>query len=107
MAGVAGGVTVTFGGTAYTVTGISVKDSQDTLDVTTLSDTTSRNLINAPFKQAAEATIDFFGVGPRARATGAFSAPGVSGLVGTVVSSSVTLAVNEPVRSQATIQFRR
>lgn len=103
----AGGVSVSFGGTAYTVTGISVQDSIQMQDITTLDDSTFRRVTKSALKDAAQATLDFLGYGPRAAATGSFTAPGVSGIGGTVISSSTTLAVGEPVRSQATIQFRR
>lgn len=97
---------VTFASTTYKVTNVSVRDMKDQIDVTTLNDT-RRQYQAAPLFQAAEATVDFMGYGPRAGATGSFSAPGVSGIGGTVVSSSLTLQLNEPVRSQATIQFTR
>lgn len=107
MASKAAGITVTFNGTTYFVSSISVKENLQSLDITTLDDLQSRALTSATLRDAAEATIDFMGYGPRARATGSFAAPGVSGLGATVVSSSTSFAVNEPVRSQATIQFRR
>lgn len=97
---------ITFAGSTYACGSVSVKDSAEQLDVTTLTDT-QKQYQNSPLKNAAEATLEFMGYGPRAGATGTFSAPGVSGLGATVVSSSTTFAVNNIVRSQATIQFSR
>lgn len=97
---------ITFGGTVYACASVSVAESTEQLDVTTLTDT-QRKYQNSPLKDAAEATLEFMGYGPRAGATGTFSAPGVSGLGATVVSSSTTFAVNDIIKSQATIQFSR
>jgi hypothetical protein len=79
---------------------------RDQIDVTALTDT-QRQYQVSPLFNAAEAQVEFIGYGPRAGATGLLSAPGVSGIGGTVVSSSVTFNLNEPIRSQATIQFTR
>jgi hypothetical protein len=76
------------------------------LDVTALVDT-QRKYQSSPLRNVSEATLEFMGYGPRAGATGTFSAPGVSGLGATVISSSTTFAVNNIIRSQATIQFSR
>ena len=97
---------ITFGGTTYAATSVTVRDSRDQIDVTNLSSTQKQYQVS-PLFSTAEAQIDFVGYGPRAGATGAFSAPGVSGIGGTVVSSSTTFNVNEIIRSQATIQFTR
>ena len=76
------------------------------MDVTVLTDT-RKKYQGAPLKNAAEATLEFMGYGPRSGASGSFSAPGVSGIGATVMSSSTTFAVNNVIRSQATIQFSR
>lgn len=97
---------ITFSGTVYQATSVSVKDVRESLDVTSLNDI-QKQYQASPLFGAAEATVDFVGYGPRAGATGAFSCPGVAGLGATVVSSSVTFNVNEIIKSQATIQFAR
>lgn len=97
---------ITFAGSTYACASVTVRDSAEQLDITTLTDT-QRQYQNSPLKNAAEATLEFMGQGPRAGVTGNFTAPGVSNLGGTVTSSSVTYAVNNIVRSQATIQFSR
>lgn len=97
---------ITFSGATYVATSVTVRDMRDQIDVTALTDT-QRQYQVSPLFNAAEAQIEFVGYGPRAGATGALSAPGVSSIGGTVVSSSTTFNLNEPIRSQATIQFRR
>lgn len=97
---------ITFSGTTYSCASVTVRDSAEQLDVTSLTDT-QKQYQNSPLKSASEATLEFMGYGPRAGLSGAFSAPGVSGLGGTVTSSSTTFAVNNIIRSQATIQFSR
>lgn len=98
--------TVQFGGTTYTATSVTVRDMRDQIDVTALSDTQRKYQVS-PLFNAAEAQVEFVGYGPRAGSSGALTAPGVSGIGGTVVSSSTTFNLNEPIRSQATIQFTR
>lgn len=97
---------ITFSGTNYACASVTVRDSAEQLDVTSLGDT-QKQYQNSPLKSPSEATFEFLGYGPRAGASGAFSAPGVGGLGGTVTSSSTTFAVNNIIRSQATIQFSR
>jgi len=97
---------ITFGSSTYAATSVTVRDMREQIDVTVLTDT-QRQYQVSPLFNAAEAQIDFMGYGPRAGVGGALTAPSVSGIVGTVMSSSVTFAVNEPIRSQATIQFTR
>lgn len=97
---------ITFAGSTYACSSVTVRDGAEQLDVTVLTDT-QRKYQNSPLKNVSEATLEFMGYGPRANATGTFSAPGVSGLGATVVSSSTTFAVNNVIRSQATIQFAR
>jgi hypothetical protein len=98
--------TISFGSTNYTATSVTVRDMRDQIDVTALDDT-QRQYQVSPLFNAAEAQVEFVGYGPRAGVSGALTAPGVSGISGTVVSSSVTFNLNEPIRSQATIQFSR
>jgi len=98
--------TVQFGGTTYTATSVVVRDMRDQIDVTALSDTQRKYQVS-PLFNAAEAQVEFVGYGPRAGVSGALTAPGVSAIGGTVVSSSTTFNLNEPIRSQATIQFTR
>jgi hypothetical protein len=95
---------ITFSGSTYACASVTVRDSAEQLDVTTLTDT-QKQYQNSPLKNGSEATLEFMGYGPRAGATGAFSAPGVANLGATVTSSSVTFAVNNIIRSQATLQF--
>lgn len=95
---------ITFSGNTYACASVTVRDSAEQLDVTTLTDT-QKQYQNSPLKNGSEATLEFMGYGPRAGATGAFSAPGVANLGATVTSSSVTFAVNNIIRSQATLQF--
>lgn len=79
---------------------------KDQIDVTTLT-ATRRQYLDSPLFSPGEATLEFLGYGPRAGATGALSVGGASVGNATVTSSSVTFAVNEPIRSQATFQFRQ
>ena len=97
---------ITFSGATYACASVTVRDSAEQLDITSLTDT-QKKYQNSPLRNASEATLEFMGYGPRAGVSGAFTAPGVSGLGATVTSSSVTFAVNNIIRSQATIQFSR
>jgi hypothetical protein len=97
---------ITFAGSTYACASVTVRDSAEQLDVTSLLDT-QKQYQAAPLREASEATLEFMGYGPRAGASGAFTAPGVSALGGTVISSSTTFAVGNIIRSQATIQFSR
>lgn len=94
--------TCSFNGTTYYITSASVNKQKDQIDVTALSDSTSRQYMESPLFQPREVTMEFLGYGPRAGAVGTLTVAGVNG-GGTVTSSSTTFAVNEPVRSQATI----
>lgn len=94
--------TCSFAGTAYNITSASVNKQKEQIDVTSLADATSRQYQESPLFQPREVTMEFLGYGPRAGAVGTLSVAGVSS-GGTVTSSSTTFAVNEPVRSQATI----
>ena len=97
---------ITFAGTSYACASVTVRDSADQLDVTAPTDS-QKQYQNSPLRNAPEATLEFMGYGPRAGASGTFTAPGVAGLGATVTSSTITFAVNNIVRSQATIQFSR
>jgi hypothetical protein len=98
--------TITFSSTVYTATSVVVRDMREQIDVTSLSDG-QRQYQVSPLFNAAEAQVEFVGYGPRAGASGVLTAPGVSGIGGTVVSSSTTFSLNDLIRSQATIQFTR
>jgi hypothetical protein len=95
-----------FAGATFTATSASVKDMREQIDVTSLTNT-RRQYQASPLLSQSEATLEFLGYGPRAGATGSLTLSGVAGIVGTVVSSSTTFSVNEPIRSQATVQFAR
>lgn len=98
---------VTFAGSSYAVSSVTVKDMRDQLDVTSLSNTRKQYQVS-PLFSPAEATMEFLGYGPRAGTTGSFSlTSGVSGLGATVTSSSTTFSVNDVIKSQATLQFSR
>lgn len=97
---------ITFAGNTYCCSSVTVRDGAEQLDVTCLTDN-QRKYQNSPLKNISEATLEFMGYGPRAGTTGAFSVVGVSNLGATVTSSSTTFAVNNIVRSQATMQFAR
>jgi len=103
MAAARSSTTVTFAAVTYTATSASVRKSRDQVDVTSLNDN-QRQYIVSPLFGTSEVQLEFLGYGPRAGNSGSLVAAGVSA-VGTVVSSSTTFRVNEPIRSQATIQF--
>lgn len=98
--------TVSFSGVTYTATSVVVRDMRDQIDVTALSDNQRKYQVS-PLFNAAEAQFEFIGYGPRAGNSGLLTAPGAVAIGGTVVSSSTTFNLNEPIRSQATIQFTR
>jgi hypothetical protein len=93
----------TFASTVYSITSASVKDQKDQIDVTVLTDATSKQYQASPLFQPKEVSLDFIGYGPRAGVSGGLSLAGISGLGATVVSSSTTFQLNEPIRSQATL----
>ena len=97
---------ITFGGTSYACSSVTVRDATEQLDVTVLTDT-QKQYQPAPLRSRSEATLEFMGYGPRAGVSGVFIAPGVANLGGTVTSSSTTFSVGDIIRSQATIQFSR
>ena len=97
---------ITFSGSTYAATSVTVRDSRDQIDVTNLTSSQKQYQIS-PLFSTCEAQMDFVGYGPRAGASGQFSGPGVSGKGATVTSSSTTFSVNEIIRSSATLQFTR
>jgi hypothetical protein len=115
------GTNLTFGGTGYTVTSITYSmnnvGGDDTIDVSHLGQTVGSNVLtmDRPLKGSAtdtgrEVSIEYLG-----------TAPITDGLAGTLVisggltlsaaatvqSSSVTLAVNDVVKGQATFRVAR
>lgn len=94
----------TFAGNSYCITSATVREQKDQIDVTCLSDTGSKQYQASPLFQAKEVSLDFLGYGPRAGAAGTLTIEGISSLGATVVSSSTTFQLNEPIRSQATLQ---
>jgi len=95
---------VTFSGTAYYATSVSIKKSGSQIDVTALSDTQKQYMVS-PLSDPLQATMDFVGYGPRAGTSGTFTCDGVAGVAATCVSSSTTFAVGDVVKSQATLQY--
>lgn len=94
----------TFAGASYCITSATVREQKDQMEVTCLADATSKQYQASPLYQAKEVSLDFLGYGPRAGATGTLTIEGISSLGATVVSSSTTFQLNEPIRSQATLQ---
>lgn len=115
------GTTLTFGGTAYTVTSItySMNDvsAGDTIDVSHLALTAGNSVLtmDRPLKGSAtdtgrEVSIEYLGTAPITDgSTGTLIIGG--GLTlnanATVASSSVTLTVNDVTRGQATFRVVR
>lgn len=97
---------ITFAGSTYACASVNVREGAEQLDVTVLTDTRKKYQAS-PLKNAAEASLEFMGYGPRSGATGAFTAPGVSGIGATVVSSSTTFQVGNVIKSSASLQFSR
>jgi hypothetical protein len=117
MATYSQGTTVSFGGSNYTVTSLTLSFSDvsgetDRIDVSHLGLavgddvlTVARPLVGASSGETGkEASFDYIGTAQLVGGTsGSFSAAGLSGNA-TVVSSSVTYAVNDVVRGSATIR---
>jgi len=121
MASHAQGTTLTFGGTAYTVTNITYSMTDvaagDTIDVSHLGLTAGNSVatMDRPLKGSAtdtgrEVSIEYLGSAPIADGTtGTLAISGGLSLsaAATVSSSSVTLAVNDAIRGQATFRVAR
>jgi hypothetical protein len=115
------GTTLSFAGTAYTVTNITYTMTDvaagDTIDVSHLGLTAGNAVatMDRPLKGSAtdtgrEVSIEYLGNAPITDgATGTLAIAGVLSLsaAATVSSSSVTLAVNDAVRGQATFRVAR
>jgi hypothetical protein len=122
MSSHAQGTTLTFGGTGYTVTNITYSmtdvSAGDTIDISHLGLTAGNSVrtMDRPLKGSAtdtgrEVSIEYLGTAPITDgSTGSLViAGGPLSLTAnaTVSSSSVTLAVNDAVRGQATFRVAR
>jgi len=115
------GTTFSFSGTGYTVTSItySMNDvgANDTIDVSHLGQSAGSNVLtmDRPLKGSAtdtgrEVSIEYLGSAPITDgSTGTLAITGGLSLSAgaTVMSSSVTLAVNDVVKGQATFRVAR
>jgi hypothetical protein len=115
------GTTLTFAGTGYTVTNITYSmtdvSAGDTIDVSHLGQTVGSAVatMDRPLKGSAtdtgrEVSIEYLGTSPITDGTtGTLAITGGLSLsaAATVSSSSVTLAVNDAVRGQATFRVAR
>jgi len=113
------GTTVVFNGSTYTVTNVSINYSDvsgqtDRIDISHLGQTTGSIMLTQarPLKGSAtgetgkEVSFDYIGTTQLAGGTsGAFTVGTyVTGATATVVSSSVTFAVNDVIRGSATVR---
>jgi hypothetical protein len=115
------GTTLTFGGTGYTVTSITYSmnnvGGDDTIDISHLGQSVGSNVLtmDRPLKGSAtdtgrEVSIEYLGSAPITDgSTGTLAISGGLSLsaAATVQSSSVTLAVNDVVKGQATFRVAR
>jgi hypothetical protein len=115
------GTTLSFAGTSYTVTNITYSMTDvaagDTIDVSHLGLSAGSNVatMDRPLKGSAtdtgrEVSIEYLGTAPITDgSTGTLAISGGLSLsaAATVSSSSVTLAVNDAVRGQATFRVAR
>jgi hypothetical protein len=115
------GTTLTVAGSTFTVTSITVNFSDisgdDKIDVSHLGQTAGETVLtqDRPLKGAAsgdtgkELSFDYIGTTQLAGGTtGAYAISGgisLSGTACTVVSSSLTLAVNDVIRGSATVRI--
>ena len=114
------GTTFVFAGTTFTVTNITINFSDvsgqtDRIDISHLGQTTGetmatqkRPLVGSPTGETGkEVSFDYIGTTQLAGGTtGSYSLAGGSSLSGTatIVSSSLTLTVNDVVRGSATVR---
>jgi hypothetical protein len=113
------GTTVVFGGSTYTVTNVSISYSDvsgqtDRIDVSHLGQTTGSTMLTQarPLKGSAsgetgkEVSFDYIGTSQLVGGTsGAFTVGTyITGATATVVSSSVTLAMNDVIRGSASVR---
>lgn len=115
------GTTFTFAGTGYTVTSITYSmnnvGGDDTIDISHLGQSAGSNVLtmDRPLKGSAtdtgrEVSIEYLGTAPITDgATGTLAITGGLSLsaAATVQSSSVTLAVNDVIKGQATFRVAR
>lgn len=121
MASHAQGTTFTFAGTGYTVTSITYSmnnvGGDDTIDISHLGLSAGSNVLtmDRPLKGSAtdtgrEVSIEYLGTAPITDgSTGTLAITGGLSLsaAATVQSSSVTLALNDVIKGQATFRVAR
>jgi hypothetical protein len=116
------GTTVTFDGTVYTATNISVSFSDvsgetDRIDISNLSQTTGETMLtqarplvgSGTGETGKEVSFDYIGTSQLVGgAAGSLAIAGGIALSGpaTIVSSSLTLAVNDVIRGNATVRVQ-
>ena len=114
------GTTFVFSGTTFTVTNITVNFSDvsgetDRIDISHLSQTTGSTMLtqrrpligSATGETGKEVSFDYIGINQLAGGTtGSYALAGGVSLSGnaTIVSSSLTLAVNDVIRGNATVR---
>jgi len=113
------GTTVVFNGSTYTVTNVSINYSDvsgqtDRIDISHLGQTTGETMLTQarPLKGSAtgetgkEVSFDYIGTTQLAGGTSGSFVVGtyITGATATVVSSSVTLAMNDVIRGSATVR---
>ena len=114
------GTTFVFSGTTFTVTNITVNFSDvsgetDRIDISHLSQTTGSTMLtqrrpligSATGETGKEVSFDYIGINQLAGGTtGSYALAGVVSLSGnaTIVSSSLTLAINDVIRGSATVR---
>jgi hypothetical protein len=113
------GTTVVFSGSTYTVTNVSISYSDvsgqtDRIDISHLGQTTGETMLTQarPLKGSAtgetgkEVSFDYIGTTQLAGGTSGSFVVGtyITGATATVVSSSVTLAMNDVIRGSATVR---
>tara|TARA_S200002703_G_scaffold43062_1_gene37459 strand:+ start:142 stop:519 length:378 start_codon:yes stop_codon:yes gene_type:complete len=114
------GTSFVFSGTTFTVTNITVNFSDvsgetDRIDISHLGQTTGETMLtqrrpligSATGETGKEVSFDYIGTSQLAGgSTGSYSLGGAVSLSGsaTIVSSSLTLAVNDVVRGSATVR---
>jgi len=116
------GTTFTFGGTGYTVTNITYTMTDvaagDTIDISHLGQTAGNSVrtMDRPLKGSAtdtgrEVSIEYLGTAPITDGSSGTlviaGGPLALSAAATVSSSSVTLAVNDTIRGQATFRVAR
>lgn len=115
------GTTLSFGGTTFTVTNISLSFSDvsgetDRIDISHLGQTTGSTILtqkrplvgSATGETGKEVSFDYIGISQLlGGTTGTCTIAGGISITGaaTIVSSSVTLAVNDVVRGSATVRI--